>query len=144
MISIVERTVLIGSGLLLGMIGGALIIIPVDFLKMSEVFIELDPALMSELSAPSGVLIMTAILLMLGAFDFRLTNLALVAGAIVYGGYSFGRLVSMALHGTPSDALVSATMIELGVAALLVGTRVWEVKVGRCALKSAEWNEVIV
>ena len=120
---IVTRTVLFGSGALLGLIGGALMLSPKAFLETSHVFIDQDPGLMSELAAPSGLLIIASTLLILGAIRVRFANLALSIGAIVYGSYGFGRLISMALHGLPSDSLIVATVIEFVVAALLVALR---------------------
>lgn len=120
----IVRTALAGSGALLGLIGGALLFAPKAFLETSHVFIDRDPGLMSELSAPSGILIITGALMILGAAKLRFAHLALSTGAIVYGSYGFGRLISMALHGFPSDSLIAATVVELAVAALLVALRV--------------------
>ena len=120
---VVTRIGLAGSGAILGLIGGALMLAPKAFLEMSHVFVEGEPSLMSELTAPSGVLLIASALMILGAVRLRFANLALSAGAIVYGGYGVGRLVSMAIHGLPSASLVTATVIEFGVAAMLVALR---------------------
>ena len=111
------------SGTMLASIGGALLVSPADFLAMSHVFIDSDPGLLSELTAPSGVLIITGVLMVVGALKLRLANLALLTGAIVYGSYGLGRLVSMMLHGLPSESLIIATVIEFAVAAVLVALR---------------------
>ncbi|MCP2669916.1 DUF4345 domain-containing protein [Maricaulaceae bacterium EIL42A08] len=111
------------SGTVLASIGGALLVSPADFLAMSHVFIENDPGLLSELTAPSGVLILTGMLMIAGALKQRLANLALLTGAIVYGSYGLGRLISMVLHGLPSESLIIATVIEFAVAAALVALR---------------------
>lgn len=103
----------------MSIIGGALMLAPKAFLEMSHVFVERDPGLMSELTAPSGVLIVTGMLMILGAVKQRFARLSLLCGAIVYGSYGVGRLVSMALHGVPSESLISATIIEIGVATIL-------------------------
>ena len=117
------RTALIGSGAILGLIGGALMFAPKQFLELSHVFVGRDPGLMSELTAPSGVLLITSALMVLGAVKLRFANLALSTGALVYGSYGVGRLISMALHGFPSESLIAATVIELGVAALLAALK---------------------
>jgi len=115
----IVRLVLVGAGALLALIGGALLFAPKAFLETSHVFVDQDPGLMSELSAPSGLLLMTGALLLLGAIRLRFATLALFVGAAVYGSYGAGRLVSMGLHGLPSESLVSATIIELAIATLL-------------------------
>ena len=124
MTQIFKRTVLCGAGALLLLIGSALMFSPKAFLETSHVFIDHDPGLMSELSAPSGLLIITGALLILGAVKVRFANLGLSVGAIVYASYGLGRLISMALNGMPSESLVAATVIELGIGALLVMLRV--------------------
>ena len=117
---VVVRMALMGSGVLIGTIGGALMLAPTKFLEMSHVFVNRDPGLMSELTAPTGVLLITSALMILGAANLRFANLALAVGAIVYGSYGIGRLVSMLLHGMPSASLVAAMWIELGIAGLLI------------------------
>jgi hypothetical protein len=113
------RSALATAGALLGGIGGALILVPQDFLAMSHVIIGNDPGLMSELAAPGGVLLISSTLMLAGAVRIRFANLALVIGAIIYGSYGAGRLISIALHGLPSESLIAAMVIELGIAAVL-------------------------
>ena len=123
MTQILTRGVLTASGAILGLIGGALMFAPKAFLEISHVFIGRDPGLLSELTAPGGVLIITGALMILGAFKLRFSNLALLIGAIVYGSYGLGRLVSMVLHGLPSQSLIPATAIELVISTLLISLR---------------------
>lgn len=116
---LVTRSALATAGALLGGIGGALILVPQDFLAMSHVVIDSDPGLMSELAAPGGILLIASALMLAGAVRIRFAELALAIGAIVYGSYGAGRLISMALHGLPPDSLIAAMVIELGIAATL-------------------------
>lgn len=120
---VLTRAALALSGALLGTIGWALLVSPSAFLAMSHVVIDNDPGLLSELTAPSVMLILTGALMILGALRTRFANLALSAGALVYGSYGLGRLVSMALHGLPSQSLIVAAVVELTVAAVLVALR---------------------
>ncbi|MGJ3231326.1 MAG: DUF4345 domain-containing protein [Oceanicaulis sp.] len=120
---VLTRATLALSGALLVSIGGALLVSPPAFLEMSHVFIEPHPGLLSELTAPSGVLIVTGALMMLGAVKLRFARPALSAGAVVYASYGLGRLISMGLHGLPPDSLILATGIELAVAAALAAVR---------------------
>lgn len=117
----ITRATLFGSGALLGLIGGALMASPKAFLELSHVYVERDPGLMSELTAPSGLLALAGAFLMLGAMKQRVANPALIVGAIVYGSYGIGRLVSIGLHGLPPGSLITATVIELVMALLLGG-----------------------
>ncbi|MBI1235383.1 MAG: DUF4345 domain-containing protein [Alphaproteobacteria bacterium] len=116
---LLTRSALATAGALLGGIGGALILVPQDFLAMSHVVIENDPGLMSELAAPGGVLLISSAIMLSGAVRIRFAGLALAVGAIVYGSYGAGRLISLMLHGLPPDSLIAAMVIELGIAATL-------------------------
>lgn len=119
----ITRTALAASGAILSLIGGSLVLVPKAFLETSDVIVENDPGLLSELVAPSGVLIITGVLMIAGALRLHFANLGLVAGAIVYGSYGAGRLVSIGLHGMPSQSLIIATLVELGIAAVLISLR---------------------
>jgi hypothetical protein len=116
---VLTRLALAGSGAILGLISSALLVSPRAFLETSGILVDHDPGLMSELSAPAGILLVTGALMILGAVRLRFANAGLAAGVIVYGTYGAGRLVSMALHGVPSQALIVAMMVELGIAAIL-------------------------
>jgi hypothetical protein len=120
---LVTRAALGGAGALLGLIGGALLIAPGSFLETSHIAVEHDPDLISELTAPTGFLLISSALMMRGAVRPRFADLALSIGAIVYGSYGLSRLVGMALHGVPSTSLLAAMVIELVLAGLLISLR---------------------
>lgn len=116
---VLTRLALAVSGAMLGLIGGVLFVSPLAFLASSGIRVEPDPGLASELVAPAGILVVTGALMMLGAVRLRFARAGLTAGAIVYGTYGAGRIVGMALHGVPQPGLINATLIELGIAAVL-------------------------
>ncbi|MEL7218718.1 MAG: DUF4345 family protein, partial [Pseudomonadota bacterium] len=93
---------------------------PVIFLASSEVIVEHEAGLMSEVTAPSGLLVFTGLFMMLGSILMSLARIGLALGTLVYGSYGLSRMISMAFHGTPSDTLVVVAYFELGVAALLM------------------------
>lgn len=114
------RTALAVSGAILIAIGSWIMTAPTSFLATSEVSVVHDAGLMSEVTAPSGMLVLAGAFMMLSAIKAQLTSLGLAAGVVVYGSYGFSRLVSQNLHGTPSDQLVVVMYFELAVAALLL------------------------
>ncbi len=118
-----EKAALAGSGAILVAIGSSIMLAPKFFLATSEAMVEHDPNLMSEVTAPSGLLVVTGVFMMLSAIKLRLANLGLIYGGLVYGSYAISRLISMQLHGVPSDTLVVVTWFELGIAAMLLGLR---------------------
>ncbi|MEP5937244.1 MAG: DUF4345 domain-containing protein [Erythrobacter sp.] len=114
------RTVLAVSGAILVGIGSWPMAAPIIFLATSEVIVEHDAGLMSEVTAPSGMPGMIGAFMIFSAIKARLVSFGLAAGAAVYGSYGFSRLVSQYLHGTPTDSLVVVMYFELTVAALLL------------------------
>jgi len=114
------RTALAISGAILAVIGSWIMAAPTVFLAISEVIVENDAGLLSEVTAPSGLLIMAGTFMIISAIKVRLASLGLATGALVYGSYGFSRLVSQYLHGTPSDQLVTVMWFELAVATLLL------------------------
>ena len=123
MTRILIRITLAVSGAILGFIGGALMFAPKAFLETSHVFIDHDPGLLSELTAPSGLLAIVGVFMIFATIKLRFANLALSVGAIVYGSYGLCRLISMAFHGLPSESLITVTLIELSIAAVLIVLR---------------------
>ena len=114
------RTVLVASGAILIGIGSWIMVAPTVFLATSEVVVEHDAGLMSEVTAPSGLLVLVGALMIFSAIKARFASLGLAAGAVVYGSFGLSRLVSLYLHGTPSDSLVVVMWFELAVAVLLI------------------------
>ncbi|MFK8052448.1 MAG: DUF4345 domain-containing protein [Woeseiaceae bacterium] len=114
------KTTLVGSGAILAFIGVALMLFPSSFLSMNDVEIANDPNLISELIAPSGVLLVTGIFMMHASFRQSLWRFAMRIGAVVYGSYGVSRLIGIAMFGTPSRSLVQAAVLELCIAALLI------------------------
>lgn len=114
------RTILAGSGAVLGFIGSFIMLAPEIFLATSEVIVGHDAGLMSEVTAQSGLLVIAGAFMMLSAIIVRLANTGLICGAVVYGSYGISRMISMNLHGTPSETLIVVTYFELAAAALLL------------------------
>ncbi|MEM6682612.1 MAG: DUF4345 domain-containing protein [Pseudomonadota bacterium] len=115
----VTRSALVLAGALLAFIGGSLMLSPVDFLASSDIRVADDPSLLSELIAPTGVLLSAGASMLLGAVKQRFTSPGLAIGAFVYGSYGISRLFSIAVHGMPGSQLTAAMCIELGFAGLL-------------------------
>lgn len=115
------RAALAGSGVILGAVGSSIMFAPQIFLATSEAIVEHDPNLLSEVTAPSGLLVFAGVFMIFSSTRLRFANLGLVFGSIIYGTYGLSRLISTELHGVPSDTLVVVTWFELSIAALLLG-----------------------
>ena len=110
------------AGAMLFAIGCAILLFPHGFFASNGVTLSTDPNLMSEVRAPGGLLIASAVLILFGAFRESHTRTALTVAAAVYGCYALARLVSIAIDGLPSTSLLAATAIELVVAVLCTRT----------------------
>ena len=106
------------SGLMLLAIGLALLLIPNAFHASYGITHANDPNLLSEIRAPGGMLAASAVLILLGVFFDRLRSLAVVLTILVYGSFGVARLVGMAIDGMPASGIVSATILELAIAAI--------------------------
>ncbi|MEM9377014.1 MAG: DUF4345 domain-containing protein [Pseudomonadota bacterium] len=120
---ITTRILLAGAGALLRGIGAAMLTNTEKFLAMSDVQIDLNPSLLSELKAPSVLLILAGAIMLVGGIRTRFADLGLTVGGVVYGSYGLARLVGMVIDGLPTGSLLIATAIELVLAGLLLSLR---------------------
>ena len=107
---------LVVSGLMLLAIGAAILLVPHTFHSSNGITLGNDPNLLSEIRAPGGLLVGTAVLILMGVFRSSARSFAVLLSVLVYGSFGVGRLVGMALDGMPSEGIVGATVIELVVA----------------------------
>ena len=106
------------AGLLLLVIGGTLLLAPHAFHASNGIMLGHDPNLLSEIRAPGGLLVGSAVFILIGALRPDRQWLALMLTVLVYGSFGLARLLGLALDGTPATGIVAATVIELVVAAL--------------------------
>ena len=112
------RTLLGLSGVILFGLAVAILFNPVDFFASSEIELSQSASLMSEIKAPAGLLLVSALILFAGAINTQLMPVALWLNILVYGSYAVGRLISITLGGLPDQSLLIATAIELAIALL--------------------------
>lgn len=110
---IVPRLVLGIAGLLLLAIGAAVTIDPVAFAAANGVSLPDVPSVLSEYRAPGGMLLASAVLILVSVVRTTMLRTGLALAALVYGSYGAARLVGIVTDGMPSAALAQATGIEL-------------------------------
>ena len=71
--------------------------------------------------APAGLLVASAVFIILSALRARHVTLALALSALVYGSYGLARVVGILLDGYPSSPLTQAMVIELVIGAVSLG-----------------------
>lgn len=112
------RLLLGGAGLLLLVIGAAVLLKPVAFAAANGVELPTIPSALSEYRAPGGMLFVSSVFILLAAVRKDLTRAGLTLAALIYGSYGASRLVGVMLDGMPSDALTQAMIIELLVGSM--------------------------
>ena len=120
----VLKTLLFVSGLILVGIGAATLFAPVDFLGTTGIDLGGQISLLSEIRAPGGALLASGILIMLGIFVAKLTFTSTVISTLMFLSYGLSRILSIIIDGTPAQAIVAATVLEIvigltGIFALL-------------------------
>jgi len=117
---LLPRILLSLSGVILLLVGSAILFFPQAMYSSNGVMLGDEPNLLSEIRAPGGMLIGSALVMLLGVIRKNLTRQALILAALLYGSYGVSRLLSMLFDGVPSTSLVWAALLELIIAALCV------------------------
>lgn len=107
------------SGLTAVVIGLCILIAPYTFYASYGIALGQDPNLLSELRAPGAGLAAFGAIMLAGLVQAAFAPIAIVVACTVYLAFPVGRLVSLALDGTPSESILVALMIELIIAGLL-------------------------
>jgi len=107
-------------------IGGFILAAPVAFYAGYGITLAPDASLLSELRAPGAGVAALGGIMLAGLVRPSWTPVALVAALTVYLAFPAGRLVSLAVDGTPSGSVMGALVIEVAIAALcLAAFRHW-------------------
>ncbi len=119
--SIMVRSLLLISGLIAAGVGAATLFAPHQFHAMSGISLEDSASLMSEIRAPGGLLLVSGLLIALGAFVSRMMFSGLALSALVFLSYGLSRLWSMIADGMPANVLIQAAGLELfiGIACVI-------------------------
>ncbi|MFN6945806.1 MAG: DUF4345 domain-containing protein [Cytophagaceae bacterium] len=107
------KALLLVSGIIGIGIGGALLFAPVAFEASANIVIEENSNLLSELRASGGTLFAAGILMLSGAFVYRMTYTSIVLSTLFYLSYGLSRVFSIIIDGVPGETLVIATVAEL-------------------------------
>ena len=118
--NILTLTYLAIAGVLLVAIGGGILLVPHAFHAGSGIVLGDSPNLLSETRAPGGLLLAAGLVILGAVFREPQRHAATQLSILVYGSYSFARLVSVALDGMPTTSILIAAVLELLVA--LAGT----------------------
>lgn len=105
------RALLVLSGGVLLAVGPAVLVQPGGF--TSAPTIGASASLMSELRAPGGLLLVAGGFVLWAGLRAERLCAALALSALLYGTFGVSRLLSVALDGVPSAAILGAAAVEL-------------------------------
>jgi hypothetical protein len=115
------------AGLVAIGVGASALLTPVAFFAGNGIELGDGVSLRSEVRAAGGANLAIGVLIFAGAFAHRMRFTATLLVATFYVAFGTSRLYGFAIDGMPSEALVTATAVELVVGAigvlLLIRTR---------------------
>jgi len=109
------RGLLLGCGLIAAGIAAMILFAPAAFYEGYAIEIGADISLANELRAPAGLLLLSGLLMLAGAFRSEFAIPSLTVATAVYLSYGLSRIASMAIDGVPHSGLVSAAVIEIAI-----------------------------
>ncbi|WP_041637652.1 DUF4345 domain-containing protein [Maricaulis maris] len=116
--NLMTRIVLALAGLVALLIGATLLLDPQSLYAGSGLVLDGGASQLSEIRAPAGLLVLSGLAVLAGSIWLKWATAALQLTVLVFLGYGVGRVASLALDGMPSDSLVMAMLIELGIGVL--------------------------
>ena len=109
----IVKAVLIIAGIVGIIVGGANLIVPIEFNASSGIDLAGNISLINEMRASGGGLLLSGIFITLGAFIKDLTYSSILLATMMYLGYGLSRAMSIYIDGMPSDDLVSVVVFEI-------------------------------
>jgi hypothetical protein len=109
----VLKTILFFSGLLLTVVGAAILFAPVASSARNGIELGSNISLLNDVRASGGVVLGSGVLILLGAFMARLTFTSTVVSIVIYLSYGISRILSIVMDGMPVEGLVRATIVEI-------------------------------
>ena len=107
------KVILVISGLVAVLVGGAILLSPQAFYSSSGIELGDNVSLLNEIRAPGGALLASGLLIMLGAFLAELSFTSIILATLLYLSYGSSRILSMLTDGQPADALIQAAALEI-------------------------------
>ena len=112
------RTILLVAGMITSLVGLASMIVPVETEAGLGIVINSEASLLNELRASGGGLAAVGGYILYGAFIAELAYSATLLATLMYLGFGFARVLSMALDGMPDPRLLQVTVVEFAIGLL--------------------------
>lgn len=109
------RGLLLACGLIAAGLAMVILFAPTAFYAGYGIKVGTDVSLGNELRAPAGLLFLSGLLMLAGAFRSEFAIPSLATATAVYLSYGLSRVVGMAIDGIPHSSLVAATVVEIAL-----------------------------
>jgi hypothetical protein len=109
------NSILLVSGLIGVVVGGAMLLTPVYFHATAGIVLGSDVNLLNEMRASGGALLASSGVIILGAIIAPIRLTAAIFATTLYLSYGLSRLLSMYIDGRPSDTLLAVAALELAI-----------------------------
>ena len=116
----VLKGILIVLGLLLTIIGLWRLFDPIAFFENSGLVLSNEAGLLSEARATGGAVVGFGIVVLLGAFNQRLSYTSTITALVVFLGFGIARLIGFSLDGNPGEGVIQGIIIEFVLGLLAV------------------------
>ena len=110
--STVLKIILIIFGLLLTALGSWRLFDPITFFENSGLILSNDVGLLNEARATGGVVVGFGLLILLGAFNQKLSYTSTIAAIVLFFGFGIARIIGFAMDGNPEEVLIQGTIME--------------------------------
>lgn len=112
------RVILLVLALILIVFGGWRLIDPIGFYAFSGLELADEAGLLSEVRGVGGIITVSGLIVALGAFRPDWSRTSVILAAVVFLSLGLGRLLGVALDGSPGTEILQGMAIELFFGAL--------------------------
>ena len=107
------KAILIVLALILVVFGGWRLVDPIGFYSFSGLALPNDAGLLSEVRGAGGIMMVSGLVVGLGAVRHAWSRTAVVLAAVVFLSLGLGRLLGIVLDGSPGVEVIQGMAIEL-------------------------------
>lgn len=107
------KAILIVLALTLVIFGGWRLVDPIGFYAFSGLELSDDAGLLNEVRAAGGIILVSGLVVGLGAFRHAWSRTSVVLAAVVFLSSGLARLLGIALDGSPGAEVIQGMAIEL-------------------------------
>ena len=107
------NVILLVLALTLVVFGGWRLVDPIGFYTFSGLELSDDAGLLSEVRGAGGIIMVSGLVVGLGAFRHAWSRTSVVLAAMIFLSLGLARLLGIALDGSPGDGVIPGMVVEL-------------------------------